>query len=126
MKPISIHTVPSAVYDRLSQGVIVSRLQPNGRFADTYVSDLVQGDQFYVDQSELPPRCADNILKWVGDKKITWVWERGFLESDDQEPNVVEIQKDELIVLHRHRYWDNDHSSALRDAIEYVMDQEEL
>lgn len=127
MKPIVLHSVPSGVYDRLNQDVIVSRLQPNGRFTDTYVADLVPGDSFHVDYRELPPRSADNIMKWVGDNQITWEWERGVPELDKDEPHIIAISKDTLYRhLYRHRYTHDDHASALREALEYVMDQDEL
>lgn len=124
MRPITLYTVPSTVHDRLSQDVIVSRLQPNGRFVDTYVADLVDGDQFHVPTNELPPRSADIVLKFIGDNKLNWEWERGFPEHD--EPHIVEIMRDGLNVLIRFPYKHEDHTGALREALEYVMDQEEL
>lgn len=65
MTPITLHTVPSTVYDRLAQDVIVSRLQPNGRFTDTYVADLVDGDQFYLPEKELPMATDTEILDFL-------------------------------------------------------------
>lgn len=126
MKPIVLHSVPSGVYERLSQDVIVSRLQPNGRFADTAVADLVEGDTFHVDYRELPPRSADNIFKWIGDNQITWDWDRGLPHLDDGYPHIVTIAKNGLHDLHHHKYTHDDHAGALREALEYVMDQDEL
>lgn len=74
MTPITLHAVPSTVYDRLAQDVIVSRLQPNGRFTDTYVADLVDGDQFYLPEKELPVATDTEILDFVvkNQPRIGW------------------------------------------------------
>ena len=80
MTPITLHTVPSTVFDRLAQDVIVSRLQPNGRFADTYVGELVEGDQFYLPEKELPNATDTEILDFVikNQNDLGWVLSSGF------------------------------------------------
>ena len=126
MKSIVLHSAPSSVHSRLAQDVIVSRLQPNGRFVDTYVADLVDGDRFFVPQNSLPPRASGDILSWIGDNKIQWEWDIGFPHLDPSEQHRIEINKNGLNVLFVHSYSHDDHALALREAVEYVMDQEEL
>ena len=126
MKSIVLHSAPSPVHSRLAQDVIVSRLQPNGRFVDTYVADLVDGDRFFVPQNSLPPRSSGDILSWIGDNNIQWEWNRGFPHLDPSEQHRIEINKNGLNVLFVHSYSHDDHALALREAVEYVMDQEEL
>lgn len=126
MKSIILHSVPSSVHSRLAQDVIVSRLQPNGRFVDTYVADLVDGDRFLVPQNELPPRSAEDIISWIGKNKIQWEWDRGYPHIDPNEMHRIEINKEAITVLFIHSYSHDDHALALREAVEYVMDQEEL
>lgn len=126
MKSIILHTVPSSVHSRLAQDVIVSRIQPNGRFVDTYVADLIDGDKFTVPQNELPPRGADDILAWIGANKIQWEWDRGYPHLDPDEMHRIEITKEGLTTLFKHSYGHSNHTLALREAFDYVMDQEEL
>ena len=126
MNIITLHTVPSSVHDRLAQDTIVSRLQPNGRFTDTYVGDLVEGDQFFVPEKELPPRDGDDILNWIGKNQVEWEFDKGFPHLDPEEPHKVIITVRGLQELVRHEYVDDDHAGALRDALEFAMDQEEL
>tara|TARA_R100001463_G_scaffold125834_1_gene183352 strand:- start:13 stop:393 length:381 start_codon:yes stop_codon:yes gene_type:complete len=64
MKQIELHEYPSSI-EKLSQDTIVSRLQPNGRFVDTYVADLVEGDQFYMPEKELVLSTDTEILDFV-------------------------------------------------------------
>lgn len=124
MTPIKIHTTQSSVYNRLSQDVIVSRLQPNGRFVDTYVADLLPGDKFFVPEVDLPPRSIESIFNWIGDNRIEWQFESGLPHLG--EPHVIEILSHGIRTLHRHTYDHSDHGGALREALEYVLDMEEL
>jgi len=62
MKTIDIYTYPDGGADRLAQDEIVSRLQPNGRFCDTYVADLVEGDQYHIPERELELATDEEIL----------------------------------------------------------------
>lgn len=121
MKPIIIHRVPSAVYDRLAQDVIVSRLQPNGRFTDTYVADLVDGDEFYVNQSELPPRTGDQILIFIAENEIGFEWEED-IDGNTTGLTVTKGFKDSLVTYP----YNGSKLKTLIEAVEYVMDQEEL
>jgi len=62
MKTIDIYTYPDGGADRLAQDDIVSRLQPNGRFTDTYVGDLIEGDQYHIPERELELASDEEIL----------------------------------------------------------------
>lgn len=121
MKPVIIHKVPGSVYDRLAQGVIVSRLQPNGRFTDTYVADLVSGDEFYVDQKELPARTGDQILVFIAENEIGFEWEED-IDGNTTGLTVTKGFKDSLVTYP----FNGSKLKTLMEAVEYVMDQEEL
>lgn len=62
MKTIDIYTYPDGNADQLAQDDIVSRLQPNGRFVDTYVADLVPGDQYSVPENEIQLVTDEEII----------------------------------------------------------------
>lgn len=128
MQAITLHTAgESPLFDRLSQSLIVSRLQPNGRFVDTYVADLVTGDKFFVPVHELPPRSGDHILAWIGEHRIQWEFERGYPHLDKEEQHkVILTSESQPRFKFEHSYSDDDHGGALRSALEFVLDQYEL
>ena len=65
-------------------------------------------------------------IKYLKDNNIQWEWNRGFPHLDPSEQHRIEINKNGLNVLFVHSYSHDDHALALREAVEYVMDQEEL
>lgn len=74
MKAITLHTIPSDEVAALSQDAIVSKLQPNGRFTDEYVGELIAGDQVFIPQNELPPASDTEILDYLISGKGSWSW----------------------------------------------------
>lgn len=72
MKTIDVYTYPDGNADQLAQDDIVSRLQPNGRFTDTYVGELVEGDQYCIPKKELPMATDTEILDFILEGKTAW------------------------------------------------------
>jgi len=121
MKPINIYTYPDAI-KRLSQDYIVSRLQPNGRFVDTYVADLVEGDQYHVPVKSLPPRDPSQILDYIASNLLTFEW----IEDLDGDITELVVSEDGGQLRELVRYpWNKSKTQTFREAIEYVMDQDE-
>jgi len=73
MQKIDVYTYPDGKADQLAQDYIVSRLQPNGRFTDTYVGELVEGDQYCIPKKELPMATDTEILDLILEGKTGWV-----------------------------------------------------
>ena len=128
MTPITLHTVPSTVYDRLAQDVIVSRLQPNGRFTDTYVADLVDGDQFYVPEKGLPTATDTEILDFVikNQQDLGWI-----LSSDcDGTSSIVYFNRNgDLETIAERKVKTGDTPAllgAFREVVTELIDNEEL
>ncbi len=65
MKTIDIYTYPDGNADQLAQDDIVSRLQPNGRFTDTYVGELCEGDQYCIPEKELILSTDTEIIDFL-------------------------------------------------------------
>ena len=128
MKPITLRTVPSTVYDSLAQDVIVSRLQPNGRFTDTYVADLVDGDQFYVPEKELPMATDTEILDYLVSNKPRFSWTiTDFAHSGESSVHVYTV--DDLDELAERRFKTGDTPAllgAFRELITEIINNEEL
>lgn len=74
MKTIDVYTYPDGKADQLAQDEIVSRLQPNGRFTDTYVVELVEGDQYCIPEKELILSTDSEIIDYLvkNHEKIGW------------------------------------------------------
>lgn len=128
MKPITLRTVPSTVYDSLAQDVIVSRLQPNGRFVDTYVGELVEGDQFYLPEKELPLASDTEILDYLVSNKPRFSWTiTDFAHSGESSVHVYTV--DELDELAERRFKTGDTPAllgAFRELITEIINNEEL
>ena len=128
MKPITLRTVPSTVYDSLAQDVIVSRLQPNGRFVDTYVGELVEGDQFYLPEKELPLAGDIEILDYLVSNKQRLSWTiTDFAHSDESSVHVYTV--DDLDELAERRFKTGDTPAllgAFRELITEIINNEEL
>ena len=128
MKPITLRTVPSTVYDSLAQDVIVSRLQPNGRFVDTYVGELVEGDQFYLPEKELPLASDTEILDYLVSNKPRFTWTiTDFDHSGESSVHVFRV--DDLEELAERRFKTGDTPAllgAFRELITEVINNEEL
>jgi hypothetical protein len=76
MQTIDVYTYPDGKADQYSQDTIVSLLQPNGRFTDTYVGELIEGDQYYMPEKKLPMATDTEILDFMLDNDI------GYSRSD--------------------------------------------
>lgn len=131
MKPIALHTVPSTVFDRLAQDVIVSRLQPNGRFVDTYVADLVDGDQFYVPEKELPTATDTEILDFVikNQKDLGWIISPDSAEPDGTSTIVYFERSGDLATIAERKVKTGDTPALLgsfREVVTELIDNQEL
>ena len=127
MTPITLHTVPSTVYDRLAQDVIVSRLQPNGRFTDTYVADLVDGDQFYLPEKELPMATDTEILDFLIKNKGSWSWTITDLITGESSVHAFKVS--DLTKLAERRFKTGDTPAllgAFRELFSELIHNEEL
>ena len=130
MKPITLRTVPSTVYDSLAQDVIVSRLQPNGRFVDTYVGELVEGDQFYLPEKELPLAGDTEILDYLVSNKQRLSWTiTDFAHIDESSVHVYTVDDHAYAELAERRFKTGDTPAllgAFRELITEVINNEEL
>lgn len=63
----------------MAQDEIVSKMTSMGRFTDSYVADLVEGDRYIINpDAPLPTVTADYAVQWIEEKKITTA-----LDTDD-------------------------------------------
>ena len=122
MKTIDVYTYPDGNADKLSQGSIVSRLQPNGRFIDTYVADLIEGDEYHIPEKRIE-LCTDSEIL---DRFL-----RGdilFTTTDIEGANSICVfQKDTLSTLRRGDFSDESELRGLfREMMSEIINEEEL
>jgi len=66
MSIIKTSTFPKGKHHQLKQGEIVQLLQANGRFRDCYVTDLMDGDEYYMPEGIVPPRTDADRVAFIG------------------------------------------------------------
>lgn len=65
MSIIKTSTFPKGKHYKLKQGEIVQLLQANGRFRDCYVTDLMDGDEYYMPEGIVPPRTDSDRVAFI-------------------------------------------------------------
>jgi len=104
----------------MNKDEIVLRLTGRGSINDCYVGDLSDGDQYCQRlQTKLQKRTASDILNFIADREIcisyhTW---------SGNDYAIIKLSDASGQSLTKYPY---DNASALREAVEFVMDQEEL
>jgi hypothetical protein len=106
---LQFHTYPDGDALFMNKDEIVLRLTGRGSVNDCYAGDLLDGDQYCQRlQTKLQKRTSADILNFTGYVDDLDVIE---LRSSNGSPLVT---------------YPNDNAMALREAVEFVMDQEEL
>lgn len=124
---LQFYTYPDGEALFMNKDEIVLRLTAMGAVNDCYVGDLYDGDQYCKRiQTKLKGRSAASILQFVSDRAISISYQFSADLADTwsgTECAVVDLRSQDGTLLTRYPY---DNSNALREAIEFVMDQEEL
>jgi len=112
----------------MNKDEIVLRLTERGSINDCYVGDLSDGDLYCQRlQTKLQKRTASDILKFIAEREICISYEFGVdLCEHSWSGNayaVIKLSDGSGQSLTKYPY---DNASALREAVEFVMDQEEL
>ena len=119
---IKLYTYPDGVADSLAQDEIVMKKTPWGSFTDCYVANLVDGDVYDPRiKEELPPRKAEEVFKYLAQKEMTFEW----IRDVDFKLEAVHIWIKGLEPVVKYPFHD-DAYTTLREAVEYIMDMEEL
>ena len=105
----------------MAQGDIVNLLQSNNIFRNEYIAELVEGDRYNVPINILPPRSADQILEFVAEHKLGFEWNTGVNGKTES----LTITQDQSFDLVTYPYSENNLNTMI-EAVEYIMDNEEL
>ena len=115
---IKLHIYQDGRADSLPLDYIVSKLNSRGRLEDCYVADLLEGDKYALPYGDkLPPRKDRDVLAYIAEKKLSFEWQEKhlFVLSESGDPFV-----DYPI------YENSDPYYTIREAVDAIIDQDEL
>jgi len=123
---IKIHTYPDGPALGLPKDEIVSAMGLRGRFSDARIGQLEAGDQYLMPiQTELEPRNDTQLLGLMAQRHLRTCYVE----------NVVSQEGKTLIIMTADggTLWESDYDTnecsdldALRDGLNFILDQEEL
>jgi len=123
---IKIHTYPDGPALGLPKDEIVSAMGLRGRFSDARIGQLESGDQYLMPiQTELEPRNDTQLLGLMAQRHLRTCYV----------DNVVGQEGKTLIIMTADggTLWQSDYDTnecsdldALRDGLNFILDQEEL
>ncbi len=129
---IKIHTYPDGPADNLDPYDEILRIDGNGRFVVQQAGEgLVEGDQYALSpQQQLPARKAEDVLDFIASRRLRFTW------VDALAPGSTGPLGEDSLIVCDHKLDDIHKSSfdpavdkrsvVLREAVEFIMDQEEL
>ena len=123
---VKIHTYPDGPALGLPKDEIVSAMGLRGRFSDARIGQLEAGDQYLMPiQTELEPRNDTQLLGLMAQRHLRTCYVE----------NVVSQEGKTLIIMTADggTLWQSDYDTnecsdldALRDGLNFILDQEEL
>ena len=128
---IKIHTYPDGPADNLDPYDEILRIN-EGRFVVQQAGEgLVEGDQYALSpQQQLPARKAEDVLDFIASRRLRFTW------VDALAPGSTGVLGEDSLIVCDHKLDDIHKSSfdpavdkrsvVLREAVEFIMDQEEL
>lgn len=124
---LQFYTYPAGEAEFMNKDEVVLRLTERGAVNDCYVGDLYDGDKYCKRiQTKLKGRSAASILEFLSDRSISISYQFSNDLADTWSSNesaVVDLRSQGGTLLTRYPY---DNCNSLREAVEFVMDQEEL
>lgn len=120
-KNIKLYTYPDVPKDGIADDEIVLKLTPWGSFTDCYSVDLCDGDVYSLRVKRgLPPRSHDKLFNYSARRRLSFDWSQ---DIDGKDEGVEVWGKSTLLVTYPYHI---DEVTTLSEAINYLMDMEEL
>lgn len=124
MEKITLHTYPNGSASRCGDDTIVQKLLGNGRFTDIYVHELEDGDKYvYPINKELPPISDTEILNYIQENCLDF-WYDG--EGDGRHIRLFRPLEGREGYESRLLCGEREGFTSLREAVQYVIEMEEL
>ncbi len=123
---IKIHTYPQGPASTLPQDEVVSVMNDWGRFNELRIGMLDEGDQYTMPiRSKIVPRSDTQLLALLAHEKLSVVYTDNIIERTKRTLLIMSAEGAELF---KFEYSIKDYTDldALRDGLNYILDQEEL
>ena len=123
---VKIHTYPQGPASTLPQDEVVSVMNKWGRFNELRIGMLDEGDYYTMPvRSDVTPRTDTELLRTIVDRDLRPIFVDNIM--DDSETKLMIIDTEGA----KHFDWDYKKSEyskfqAVRDGVNYILDQEEL
>ena len=123
---LQLYTYPKGPASRLPQEEVVSVMNQWGRFNELRIGMLDDGDRYTMPiQTELGPRSDTQLLAALAHGKLKPVYVDNIIDKTERTFILMNDEGDELF-KYEYKKEDCTDLDALRDGLNYILDQEEL
>ena len=124
---IKIHTYPNGPAIGLPHDEIVSVVGIRGRFYDARIGQLEPGDQYIMPiQTELEPRSDTQLLALMAQRHLRALYIDNLVDPKSKTIMIVNAEGDQDICKIDYVMAECSDLDALRDALNFILDQEEI
>lgn len=124
---IKIHTYPDGPAIGLPHDEIVSAMGLRGRFSDARIGQLEAGDQYIMPiQTELEPRSDTQLLALMAQRHLRALYVDNLIDPKSKTIMIVNSEGDQEICELDYVMAECSDLDALRDALNFILDQEEI
>ena len=124
---IKIHTYPDGPAVGLPKDEIVSAMGLRGRFSDARIGQLEAGDQYIMPiQTELEPRTDTQLLALMAQRHLKAIYVDNIIDPTSKTIIILNSDGDQEICKLDYVIAECSDLDALRDALNFILDQEEI
>ena len=124
---VKIHTYPDGPAIGLPHDEIVSAMGLRGRFSDARIGQLEAGDRYIMPiQTELEPRNDTQLLALMAQRHLRALYVNNIIDPKSKSIVIVNSEGDQELCTIDYVKAECSDLDALRDALNYILDQEEI
>ena len=124
---IKIHTYPDGPAIGLPHDEIVSAVGLRGRFSDARIGQLEAGDRYIMPiQTELKPRNDTQLLALMAQRHLRALYVNNIIDPKSKSIVIVNSEGDQELCTIDYVKAECSDLDALRDALNFILDQEEI
>ena len=124
---IKIHTYPDGPAIGLPHDEIVSAVGLRGRFSDARIGQLEAGDRYIMPiQTELEPRNDTQLLALMAQRHLRALYVNNIIDPKSKSIVIVNSEGDQELCTIDYVKAECSDLDALRDALNFILHQEEI
>ena len=124
---IKIHTYPDGPAIGLPHDEIVSAMGLRGRFSDARIGELEAGDQYIMPiRTQLEPRTDTQLLALMAQRHLRAIYVDNVINPTSKTIIILNSEGDQEICKIDYVMAECSDLDALRDALNFILDQEEI